>query len=71
MDNINYTRQELLITILQKIIDCEGGKFEIIADKNSKESYIIFTTDIPYKNWCNDCKKRIECKRKLIKRWRK
>jgi len=68
MAELSEQRINLIHHILTKIAQCEGGHVEIIVTK-SGNVIVYLTPEIPYRFWCNDCKKRLTCKSKLLERW--
>lgn len=68
MSFANSTQYELVLHLMKKIVDCEGGNIEKRPLRNGGFS-LRLNSDIPYGLWCDACKKRLKCKTKLMARW--
>jgi len=68
MQNLTETQMELLITIYEKLVACEGGLIEFGTAKNGNH-YFEVVIAMPRVHWCEDCVRRKTCITKLLRRW--
>ena len=68
MAKLSHPRHDIIRRILEKIAACEGGYVETLATE-AGDVIIRIDPDIPPEYWCDECKKRIICKAKLMSRW--
>ena len=55
---------------MESIVACEGGELDVMTTKDG-DTIIEMAPAIPPLLWCDNCKKRIICKSKLMARWSK
>ena len=68
MQNLTGPQTELLISIYDKIVSCEGGLLEFGTAKSGVH-YFEVVIAMPRVHWCETCVKRKTCISKLIRRW--
>lgn len=62
------TKYDLIMHIMKKIVKCEGGYIEQKLMNDGKVELTLIT-ELPYEVWCDQCKKRLKVKTKLMNRW--
>ena len=68
MQNLTETQLDLLISIYNKLVRCEGGLIEFGKAK-SGAYYFEVVIAMPRALWCEECIKRKTCITKLLRRW--
>ena len=68
MQNLTETQMELLITIYEKLVACEGGLIEFGTAKSGVH-YFEVVIAMPRVHWCETCIKRKSCITRLLRRW--